>query len=64
MCGDPANAFSFKDGRIIELTEDEAQACSKEGGCVVMSNAYIEQIIAIIESLQKQAKEAKGKSCA
>lgn len=51
-------------GRTIELTEAEAKACADEGGCVIMSNAYIEQIVAVIELLQRQAKGAKDKSCA
>lgn len=63
MCGDPANAVSY-DGRKIELTEQEAKTCGEEGGCVVVTNAFMEKMMAIFELLQRQAKEAKGKSCA
>lgn len=64
MCGDPANAVSFKDHKTIELTETEAKTCGEEGGCVVVTNAFMEKMMAIFELLQRQAKEAKGKSCA
>lgn len=53
-----------KTGRTIELTAEEEKQCEAEGGCILISKDSITQIISLIELLQRQAKEAKGKSCA
>lgn len=50
--------------KSIELTPEEVKACKEEGGCAVVSNAFLEKVLSYIELLQRQAKEAKGKSCA
>lgn len=51
-------------GDTIELTPAEMQACKEQVGCTAVSNEFLEKVLAYIELLQRQAKEAKGKSCA
>ena len=46
-------------GRTIELTEAESATCEKEGGCVVVTNAFLVGIVNHIENIQKKL----NKSC-
>lgn len=54
-----AFAVSVAGPRTLELTEAEAKACANEGGCVVVTNAFLERVSEFIESLQRKV----GKSC-
>lgn len=63
MCGDPANAVSVKDGRTIELTEADAEICSKEGGCILITQAAYRTYLLEIERLNRAIKEEKSKLC-
>lgn len=51
-------------GQTIELTPEEAATCEAEGGCMILTRKSATQLLELINHLEKQAKEAKGKSCA
>lgn len=41
-----------KDGNTVTMTAEEAEQCDKEGGCVMVTNAFMQKVIAHIHSLQ------------
>lgn len=48
----------------IDVPVSVAERCIAEGGCSLITQAEAEKLFAYIALLERQAKEAKGKSCA
>lgn len=63
MCGDPANAVSFKPPNMIEMNETEMKLCEEQGGRVLITQDAIDEAVAKIELLERQLKAEKSKRC-
>ena len=47
------------DGNTITLSPEESAQCEKGGGCIVVSNLYLELILDVIDNMQSRL----DKSC-
>lgn len=59
-----AEAFEFLNPKTIQLTDEEVKICGEQGGCFVITHKAAEELFTVLTLLQRQAKGAKGKSCA